>query len=658
MKMKKYLLIFCIVLAQFVVFAQPKPDSAAVATLLEESKSYFTSDATKALNLATQAVAGAQQLGLKKEEGYAYKNIGITYYFQGKYIEALENYNRSLEIFKGLKDYVGIANLQNNIGAVYYDRADYARALEYYLQSLKNAESSGDKLRILSALNNIGGVYSIKPATKKKALEYYLRALELCKELGSASEMGAVCTNIGEIYFAENDDAKAFYYFNQSLQAYGETEGSLNAYNALGRLYAREGKYQQAGTFHNKALQLAMKLENDLSILQSLMGLANVHAKQGDYAKAIEYFKQAEIPASRAEENDDTKDLYREMSLAYMKLGDYKNAYHYQALFSDLKDTIYNLETDKKLGSLQFDFDLHKKEGEIKLLTKDKELTELSLARQKLTRNAFAIGMLLVFLITLLIYRNYKSKVKTNKILDHQNKQIESLLLNILPSEVAQELQESGEATPRNYESVSVLFTDFKGFTTLTEKMDPGVLVKELSDCFVAFDNIVGKYNLEKIKTIGDSYMCAGGLPTPDKNHAINIVKASLEIQSFMYEHNRKKEELGLPPWHLRIGIHAGPVIAGVVGKRKYAYDIWGSTVNIASRMESNGEAGRVNISSSVYALVKNEFSCSHRGKVYAKNVGEIDMYFVEESPGIIPGGNTLKNTFVNGVGHGQVNLK
>ncbi len=633
--MKQVLLTIFVLVFFGQAYSQQKPDSLTVVKLLDESKGYFTSDATKALNLATQALNQAKQLGLKKEEGYAYKNIGITYYFQGKYIEALENYNNSLAIFKSIKDYVGIANLQNNIGAVYYDRADYARALEFYLQSLKNSETAGDKLRILSALNNIGGVYSINPATKKKALEYYLRALDLCKELGSTNEMGAISTNIGEIYFAENDDTRALYYFNQSLKAYGETEGSLNAYNALGRLYAREGKFEQAASFHNKALNLAMKLENDLSILQSLMGLANVHVKQGDFKKAIEYFKQAEIPASRAEENDDTKDLYREMSIAYMKTGDYKNAYHYQALFSDLKDTIYNLATDKKLGSLQFDFDLHKKEGEIKLLTKDKELAELSLVRQKLTRNAFGIGMLLVFMIALLIYRNYKSKVKTNKILDQQNKQIEMLLLNILPAEVAHELQESGEATPRDYESVSVLFTDFKGFTTLTEKMDPGELVKELSDCFIAFDNIIGKYNLEKIKTIGDSYMCAGGLPKPDKNHAMNIVRASLEIQSFMQEHNRRKEERGLPPWHLRIGIHAGPVVAGVVGKRKYAYDIWGSTVNIASRMESNGEPGRVNISSSVYELVKNDFPCSYRGKIHAKNVGDIDMYFVEEAPGI-----------------------
>jgi class 3 adenylate cyclase len=160
--------------------------------------------------------------------------------------------------------------------------------------------------------------------------------------------------------------------------------------------------------------------------------------------------------------------------------------------------------------------------------------------------------------------------------------------------------------------------------------MDPAELVKELNNCFIAFDNIIGKYNLEKIKTIGDSYMCAGGIPSPDSDHVYNIILASLEIQQYIIENNKRKADEGLAPWELRIGIHVGPVVAGVVGKRKYAYDIWGSTVNIASRMESNGLPGRVNISADTYELVKDRFECSYRGKIDAKNVGEIDMYFVD----------------------------
>ena len=317
--------------------------------------------------------------------------------------------------------------------------------------------------------------------------------------------------------------------------------------------------------------------------------------------------------------------------MAYANSADYGNAFKYQSLFSNIKDTLYNIDTDKKLGSLQFDFDMQKKQGEINLLTKDKAFSELQVKRQKLAKNAFAGGLLLVFFIAILIFRNYRAKVKTNRILDQQKVQIEQLLLNILPVEVAKELQDKGAATPRNYESVSVMFTDFKGFTTLADKLSPGELVEELNTCFIAFDNIIGKYKLEKIKTIGDSYMCAGGIPTPDEQQVYNMVKASLEIQQYIIANNERRMDEGLEPWDLRIGIHVGPVVAGVVGKKKYAYDIWGSTVNIASRMESNGAPGQVNISASTYELVKNEFECSYRGKIHAKNVGEIDMYFVEK---------------------------
>ena len=174
------------------------------------------------------------------------------------------------------------------------------------------------------------------------------------------------------------------------------------------------------------------------------------------------------------------------------------------------------------------------------------------------------------------------------------------------------------------------MFTDFRGFTLLTDKMSPDELVAELDACFNTFDAIIERNNLENIKTIGDSYMCAGGIPVEDELHVLKIVKAGLEIQQYISTTNKLRLEKGLEPWYLRIGIHVGPVIAGVVGKMKYAYDIWGSTVNIASRMESNGEPGKVNISSATYELIKDYYECSYRGKISAKNIGEIDMYFIE----------------------------
>ncbi len=155
-------------------------------------------------------------------------------------------------------------------------------------------------------------------------------------------------------------------------------------------------------------------------------------------------------------------------------------------------------------------------------------------------------------------------------------------------------------------------------------------MVEDLNECFVEFDNIMGKYNLEKIKTIGDAYMCAGNIPSPDSDHVYKIVKAALEIQAFMERHNHTRTGRGLQPWEIRIGLHIGPVVAGVVGKKKYAYDIWGGAVNIASRMESNGTPGKVNISAYTYEMIKDRFQCTYRGKLNAKNLGDLDMYYVE----------------------------
>ncbi|MCB0808712.1 MAG: hypothetical protein KDB96_05475 [Flavobacteriales bacterium] len=228
--------------------------------------------------------------------------------------------------------------------------------------------------------------------------------------------------------------------------------------------------------------------------------------------------------------------------------------------------------------------------------------------------------------------------VAQSREIEQQKGQIEGLLLNILPKPISDELQEKGSATARRHDHVSVMFTDFKGFTQVAERMTPEELVHELDECFIRFDDIVGRYGLEKIKTIGDSYMCAAGVPASDPQHALKTVLVAFEVRELMDDWKRQREAQGKMPWSLRIGVHSGPVVAGVVGKRKFAYDIWGDTVNTASRMESSGEPGEVNISGDTYAIIKDHFDCQYRGKVQAKKKGEIDMYFVKR---IKPGFST-----------------
>ncbi len=605
-------------------------DTNAVNSLLQLSKENFNTAPDKAIDYGMQASKLAQKINFYRGWATALKNIGIAYYNQGKYIEALDYWHQSLNRYELNKDNIGVANLLNNIGAVYFNQGDDAKALEYYLKSLKVSEQTGDKLRILSAMNNIGGVYFNKPATHNKALHYFLKALPLSEQLGDKEAIGTTAVNLGEIYFDRGNDSLALLYFKKSLKAFGNSENSPYTYNDIGKVYEKKGDYNLALDYHTKAYSIAKKLNGQLDMVQSLIGMANTMVKKGDNSTALQYFKEAESTGKQINALYELKNVYEGMAALYYSKQNYSQAYLYQKKFSAVKDSLYNIETDKKLGTLQFDFDLQKKQAEIDLLTKDKTLQDLDLKKQRFTRNALLTGLILVFIIAFILYRNYLAKVKVNKILDRQKEEIEGLLLNILPWEVAKELQLNGHAKSRNYESVTVLFADFIGFTGIADMLPPEKLVEELNSCFMAFDNIIDKYNIEKIKTIGDSYMCAGGIPVISEKHAYHIVKASLEIQDYIINNNRKRTEAGLIPWNLRIGIHVGPVVAGVVGKKKYAYDIWGSTVNIASRMESNGVAGRVNISATTYEMIKDKFICSHRGKVYAKNVGEIDMYFVD----------------------------
>ncbi len=227
--------------------------------------------------------------------------------------------------------------------------------------------------------------------------------------------------------------------------------------------------------------------------------------------------------------------------------------------------------------------------------------------------------------------QNLEKKVEERTVEVHrQKKEIETLLHNILPEEIAQELRQNGRATPKHYDQVTVLFADFKGFTSLAERLMPEDLIRELNQCFMGFDGIIEKFGIEKIKTIGDAYMCAGGIPVANTTNAVDMVSAALEMQDFIQEWQREQENEGEPVWHLRVGIHTGPLIAGVIGKKKFAYDIWGDTVNLAARMESSGEADKINISGDTYKLIKDQFECTYRGKISAKNKGEVDMYFVD----------------------------
>lgn len=600
-----------------------KNDTSKVNAFNAISKKYFTINSELSVFYGLQSSALAKKLNFKKGIALAYKNIGIGYYYLGNYIEAIKSYELALQTFDSIGDKKGMANIYSNMGNIYYNQGDDEKALEIYLKSLKYSEEINDTLRMLTALGNIGAIYGKKKQTYEKAIEFYHKGFALCQYLEDKSSYGITAVNLGEVYMNMGKYDSAEYYFDISLKAVDGTEDAPYTLNDIGALYMLEHEYDKAIEIQERASKLAKDLDMKSDFAIALIGLGKSYVAKKDLNRGAEKLLEAELVANEVDAKYSLLEIYKGLSEIYSIKNDFKNKAKYQSLLLAIKDSIYNLESDKKLGTLQFAFDLDKQKNQINLLTKDQEIQQQEIARQKLVRNGF-IGGFAVVLIFAGIFFLQRNKIKEEK------KRSDELLLNILPEETAEELKQTGTAKAKRFDMVSVMFTDFKNFTQASELLSPEELVKEIDTCFSAFDAIITKHGIEKIKTIGDAYMCVAGLPVEKATHAEDVIKAGLEMQAYIEENKKEKQAKNEIFFELRLGVHSGPVVAGVVGTKKFAYDIWGDAVNTASRMESSGEIGKVNISGSTYELVKNKFNCTYRGKVQAKNKGEIDMYFVD----------------------------
>jgi class 3 adenylate cyclase len=348
----------------------------------------------------------------------------------------------------------------------------------------------------------------------------------------------------------------------------------------------------------------------------NVLSILNEHKKAAQlvYAAAYSPYKLKQV--------DFREFLMSKFARVFLAAGMYKEAAEGYKISAQSADST-SREEIKLLTEKQITHNLIELSNLNEINEKKEEIAQKTIDRQILVRNIFMGGfaLLLIFSVVFFVQRN---KIKKGKKLSDE------LLLNILPSSIAEELKSKGNAESKLIDQVTVLFTDFKGFTQLSEQFTPQELVAEINECFSAFDQIMIKHNVEKIKTIGDSYMAAGGLPSSNTTHAEDVILAALEIQQFMAGYKKAREEAGKLFFEIRIGVHSGPVVAGIVGIRKFAYDIWGDTVNTASRMESSAEVGKVNVSETTYNLTQDKFSFIYRGKIDAKGKGEISMYFAE----------------------------
>jgi class 3 adenylate cyclase len=409
------------------------------------------------------------------------------------------------------------------------------------------------------------------------------------------------------------------------------------AYMSLANLNIDKKDFKKAFEYTNKAEEILAPLGAQAKELMAYLKMyqGNIYMEQGNYTKSIEMFQESsrltdEINSLNLKANS-VEYLYK----AHKKSGKATRALEYHEQLMVLKDSLNKDETSKKLQKVEltnrfFVDSLALEDRRMKSeLTYEKEILE-----KTNTRNIFMASGIILLVIAGGLWSRLNFTRKSKATLQVEKDRSENLLLNILPAEVAEELKQNGEAKARDFDMVTVIFTDFKGFTQTSEKLTANELVDELNYCFKGFDNIMEKFGIEKIKTIGDAYMAVGGLNDDANNASIMTTRAALEMQEFVIARKKDRDSQGLFSFEMRLGINSGPVVAGIVGVKKFQYDIWGDTVNTASRIESSGEVGRVNISKDTYEFIKDEteFTFTKRKDIKVKGKGEMGMYFVDSA--------------------------
>ncbi len=584
-----------------------------------------------------------------KEEQLAiiHNNIGYNYNFLDQYDQAIEHFQLSADYCKD-QPFVDLAALYTNLAVAYHNKGNTEKAVKF-LQIAKRHLPKDQKAEACR-IDNLISVIHLNDGNLYDALRYNELAVEngeanhLHRPLSKAYEQGAL------IY-------QQFYDYELALDYYQRFLDLRDSFRLEERLRQQELLQQQYLLERTEKEIKLLLIDQDLQKLTiNQLELEKAKLKlESDNLRLETQTREDELALLRRQQEVEqanllNKELEAERTRQELNLAE-------QRLLAEQQNrqilNLQRLEEQKELELANQRLTLAEKEKEelenaqkIQLLETEKMSQQMEIERQEAFRNLTYWLMSLLSLILLMILSGLLYFRRANKKLSEQNVQIESqkeeielernkseqLLLNILPEQTANELKARGVATPKKYEQVTVMFTDFSGFTRISADMPPDVLIEELNFCFKTFDEIAERHQLEKIKTIGDSYMCAGGIPSPNQTNAEDAVRAALEMCAFMQQRYVEMIQQGHPYWHMRVGIHTGQVIAGVVGIKKFIYDIWGDTVNTASRLERACLDNKINISGETYALIKDQFECTYRGEVDVKNKGLIKMYFVEQN--------------------------
>jgi adenylate cyclase len=508
-------------------------------------------------------------------------------------------------------------------------RGELSQGLDFYFQSLRYAEKANYEEGRGKVFLAIADTYSQNENSQNAAI-YYGRSIEILRNGKDSLALASGIFNAGDEYLNLGKLDSALLFTEEAKAIFKKINfpiGEAYCFGNLGMIYAQNGNNAAAEENLNTANSILEAYNEFYPISVYLEFISSIYLERGDRTRALNYANRSLNLAIQYGLKDQISKSNLTLSKIYEQAGNSQKAFEYYKNHVIYRDSVNNISAVQQMANLRTDYEVSQKQVEVDLLEKEAFIKDLQTKRQRFIIYGVVIAMLLIALLAFITYRRYRYEAQTKKIIEHEKNRSEELLLNILPHETAEELKQNGKVKARRLESVTVLFTDFKNFTAAAENISPEQLVTSLDHYFKEFDEICTRHNLEKIKTIGDSYMCAGGLPMENKTHTRDVVLAAKEMMAFV----KSKTEEDISVFEMRVGIHTGPVVAGIVGIKKWQYDIWGDTVNIASRMESNSIPGKINLSETTYNLIIEEFECEYRGSIEIKNRGIWKMYFLDE---------------------------
>jgi len=526
----------------------------------------------------------------------AHARLGNANLFLGKYDDALEHYKIAIEIRTETCDELGAAELLNNSGTIYGLQGSHTLALKSHLKALKTFEAAGNSIRIANSSSNIGLIYKDQQ-NYEEALVMFRSALTIYERENNLKELSKTLNNIGNVLQEQKNFTAAIEAHTRSLHYRMEINDSANIAIScvnLGNVYKDLEEYETALSYYDRARALYTQLPDKRDLLSLDLDLGELYLKKGQLDLAHKYLEDGLKLAEESRLKSPLRKAYEIYARLLAVEKNYEEAYKFHVRFTQLDKELSNAETSRQMAQITVRHELEQKE----------RASEIERIKNEELKKAYAS-------------------------LEDEKRRSEALLNNILPEEVSEELKQSGKTKARSFAMATVMFADIQNFTKISEQLTAEELVSGIDEYFEAFDKIVEHHGIEKIKTIGDAYLCVGGVPVTSADHAERVIAAAKEFLQAAKVLKVKRANEKKWTFDFRIGIHSGPVVAGVVGIKKFAYDIWGDTVNTASRMQQNGAPNHINISENTYQLVKKNVNCTYRGEIAAKNKGNLKMYFV-----------------------------